>query len=71
MWLLKLCDFVFTPAQINESLISKKKKCHVDWRPYLQYSDIPCEALHCLVQLPALQPFFGSQVMKVLMKFHG
>lgn len=39
--------------------------------PHLQYGDVPREALHRLVQLPALQPFLQGQVVEVLVKFHG
>lgn len=39
-------------------------------KSHLQYGDVPREALHRLVQLPALQPFLHGQVMEVLVKFH-
>lgn len=41
-----------------------------EWQSHLQYCDVPCEALHRLVQLPALQPFLHGQVMEIHMKFH-
>lgn len=40
------------------------------WKSHLQYGDVPREALHCLVQLPALQPLLCSQIMEVLMESH-